>query len=394
MQILLIDFDNAWGASQAHLLEMACLLQQEDRFAVRVCCPRNSPLAAHARQQQVPLLTLWGTSSWNPLNLLRLWLATRRQNYSIIHSFSNAASRAGACLLHMRTKNRTVLIHTCHNVHSLTLCSSKGEMPRYWQEAHTVLCANQRMRKHLLDAGLDPRQIVCLPAGVDISQLPPRKSLPTERFIIAALTPRTNTADHSVLLKAMAALWQSENIPAWELRIIGDCTNFQALMDEAISLGVESRLAILEAQPLHEVLPLCHALVAPSINPHGSLPAMAAAWATGLPLLCPALPTNQEWAVHEENALLYKAGDPQELATLLKRLMRDAELYQSLVDGGLRTAPRTTVEHAGRQCRDVYARSMEKRGWVLPPQRTAASAPAENAQDISSEENSSTTQHP
>lgn len=391
MQILLIDFDKAWGTSQAHLLEMACLLQREDRFAVRICCPRNSVLADKAREQQVPLLTLWGGSAQNPLNLLRLWLITRRHNYSIIHTFSNEASRAGAYLLHMRQKDRSVLIHTCHNEHSLTLCSSKGEMPAYWQEAHTILCANQLMRKRLLDAGLDPRQIACLPAGVDISQLVPRKSLPGQRFVIGAMAPRTDAASHSVLLKAMAALWQSENMPAWELRIIGDCNNFQALLDEAISLGVEARLSILEAQPLHEVLPLCHALVAPSVNPNGSLPAMAAAWVTGLPLLCPALPTNQEWAVHEESALLYKAEDPQELATLLKRLMRDALLYQSLVDGGLRTVPLTTLEHAVRQCRDVYAHSMKKRGWVLPPQRTAEPAPpepTEKAQDVSSEESS------
>ncbi|MEG2172217.1 MAG: glycosyltransferase family 4 protein [Desulfovibrionaceae bacterium] len=380
MQLLLIDFSHTWGVTQAHILELACALQQEQRFHLCLCCPHGSPLARKATALSVPILPLWGTGAWNPFNLLRLWLLTRAENHCLIHTFSTVAAHLGAQVQRLRPPQRTVLIHTCHTHQTLGENQEDTEtLPAYWQQADIVLCGNQNMRTRLLKTGLDTRKILCLPAGVDTTALPPRASLPEQRFIIAAMTARTDTAAHSVLLKAMAALWQSENIPPWELRIFGVCPNFQSLLDEAIALGVESRLALLGPQDLREVLPHCHVLVAPGMQPHGSLPAMAAAWATGLPLICPALATNMEWAVHEKNALLYKAEDPQALATHLKRLMRDAPLYLSLADGGLHTLPTTSIDHAVCQCRALYAQCLKKNGWVLPPAASLCTDPRPNS---------------
>lgn len=381
MQTVLLDFSRAWGNSQAHLLALALALHAEGRYKAHICCPRNSPLARKAREHSLPLLALWGDSASNPLTLLRLWLLTRSSLHCLIHTFSPVAAVVGARLLRLRPPQSSLLLH---NFSSRLALAEKGKerepLPACWHVAHKVLCANQSELQLLLEAGLVQSQIACLPAGVDTQALsaargqvapvgacdPQGGAAPAQRYIIASVTGRYSSSAHSVLLKAMAALWQREDLPAWEIRIIGACPNFQALLDEATALGVQSRLALLDDQPLTETLPLCHAVVAPSTSIQGSLPVMAAAWALGLPLLCPALPTNQEWARHEENALLYRAEDPQQLAVCLKRLMHNPELCRTLAEGGTRSVAATSIATALDHCLRLYADLLHAKGWVLP----------------------------
>lgn len=397
MQILLIDLSHKQGTTQAHIVALAHALLDEQSADVHICCPRNSPLARTARELHLPLCGLWGDTASNPLNLLALWLLTRRQRYCIVHTFSDAAARLGARVMHMRQQQRTILLHNCRNSHDPS-CDSNGKVPAFWEEAHSILCASHYKRKMLLKANFDPQQLVRLPAGVDTDALTAlaradQAIVPlaqAQRLVIGSLTGRTDSTSHSVLLKAMAALWQSENMPPWEVRIIGDCPNFHELLDEASALGVQSRLALLGPQPLHEVLPLCNILVAPSTSPHGALPAIAAAWALALPLLCPALPTNQEWAVHEDNALLYKGEDPQHLATSIKHLIKNFQLQQTLIEGSVRSSSATCIQAAVRRCLDLYAEHLKKRGWVSSskvsaPESTSKPVTDETSGEISGE---------
>lgn len=371
MLTLLIDLSLSWGNTQEHLLALAHSLHQEGRFQLRLCCPRHSPLAQKARDLHLPLLPLQGCGPWNALSLFRLWRLVSKERHCLIHTFSGAAPRLGATLVKMRQQGRTVLIHTCKNAESLAALEpplhldSRDQLPLYWREAQKVVCGNNYMHNLLTHAGIDPGRLVRIPAGIDIHALPPRQSLPEKRFIFVGMAPRGDTAGYSLLIKAMAALWQNDTLPPWEMRLVGRGMNFQSIMDEAISLGIESRLAILGEQKLGDVLPLAHALVAAGTRPTGSLHAIAAAWVTGLPLLCPDLPVNQEW-VSKETALIYKPEDPQGLAAHMKFLMRDPALYQKLVDAEQRCIPQVSLHRATEQCRQMYISCLEKNGWVLP----------------------------
>lgn len=389
MQIVLMDFSRHWGSTQRHLVAMALLLRAEKRFDTHICCPADSPLARKAKAQGLPLLALspsYINCWWNPLHFVRLWLLTRRHRNCIFHTFSDAAARMALRLQQKRQPGRTVIIHNCHTVHSLATRNEQGAMPLWWQQLQNVLCADAIVRTELLNAGLDAAKVVRLPAGVDTSDLRPcingYQSVPTgtghkgpeKRCIILSMTSRADSACHSVLIKTMAALWQSESIPPWEVRIVGQCDNFAQLLAEANALGVQSRLALLQAQPLAEVLPLGHIMVSPGTSPHGSLPVLAAAWATGLPLVCPDLATNNEWVTANKNALLYKAEDPQDLAMCLKNLMTAPTLYRNLVDGGLHTLSLTTQDTALARTREMYTQCIRKHGWVLPPEHSATGA--------------------
>lgn len=377
MLIVLTDLSRDWGSTQSHLVALGLLLRAEQRLDVRICCPADSPLARAATKHQLPLLALYPPYSdrwWNPLHYVRLRLLTRRHRYCIFHTFSDDAARLALRVQHKRPPERTVIIHNCHNIHSLATRDTQGNMPLWWQELHTILCANNYTRKQLLDAGLDAAHVIRLPAGIDTNALPLRASLPEGRCNILSMTSRADSGCHSVLIKTMAALWQSENLPPWEVRIVGQCDNYQELLDEAHALGVQSRLSLLQSQPLDAVLPCGHIMVSPATSAHGSLPVMAAAWATGLPLLCPSLSTNKEWAKDGKNALLYKAEDPQDLATCLKKLMSDAALYRNLADEGLHSAPLATQETALTHVRELYTQCMHKHGWVLPAQKAAPKA--------------------
>lgn len=384
MQIVFMDFSRNWGSTQAHLVGLALLLRAEHRLMVHICCPAGSPLAQKTKSLGLPLLALsppYSDSWWNPLHFLRLWLLTRAHRYCIFHTFSDSAARLGLRVQQKRKQDHTVIIHNCHSVHSLATRNEQGEMPDWWQQLHTILCANNYVRKQLLDSGLDAMRVIRLPAGVDTTALSQHISPHQDRCVILSMTSHTDTACHSVLLKTMAALWQNETIPPWEVRIVGQCDNYQDLLAEATALGVQSRLALVQAQPLEEILPYGHIVVSPSTSHNGSLPVMAAAWAAGLPLLCPATATNKEWAKHGINALLYKAEDPQDLATCLKSVMTDQALYHTLSTGGQLSVHLTTQDTALAHTRELYTQCMHKHGWVLPAKATGPNATAPNTAD-------------
>lgn len=377
MQIVFMDLSRHWGNTQAHIVGLALGMRAEQRLTVHICCPAGSPLAQKAKSLELPLLALfppYSDSWWNPVHFLRLWLHTRTHRYCIFHTFSDLAARLALRVQQKRKPDRTAIIHSCHSVNSLATRNEQGEMPVWWQQLHTILCANNYVRKQLLDAGLDAMRVLRLPAGVDTTALTQHTSPHQDRCVILSIASLANTACHSVLLKTMAALWQSDTIPQWEVRIVGQCDNYQELLAEAAALGVQSRLSLLQAQALEEVLPYGHIMVSPSTSHHGSLPVMAAAWAAGLPLVCPATATNKEWAKHGVNALLYKAEDPQDLATCLKSVMTDQNLYHTLVSGGQCSVPLTTQDAALAHTHELYTHCMHKHGWVLPSKTADPSA--------------------
>jgi glycosyltransferase involved in cell wall biosynthesis len=161
----------------------------------------------------------------------------------------------------------------------------------------------------------------------------------------------------------MAALWQVEDLPPWEVRLAGSGPMFRSLLDEAQKLGVLDRLAILGEQELHEVLPHCTILVLP----HGELvyaPGLASGWAAGLPVICPALPAALELSRNGENALHVTPDNPQALAAAILHIIRNARLAEKLVQGGKTALASVSEERMIANSFDLYNELLARHGWV------------------------------
>ena len=121
------------------------------------------------------------------------------------------------------------------------------------------------------------------PQQHDEAPAPPEKA-PSQaaRFIFGmsdALAPRSGAI---MVMRAMAAIWQRHDLPAWEVRACGGGPRFQEVLEEAENLGVQSRLCLLNEQDLPEMLRPCRAWIAPGSAPDETPETLGAGMAAGM----------------------------------------------------------------------------------------------------------------
>lgn len=372
LPVLLLDLSLDFRLTQEQLLALAEALLRDGRFAPRVCCPSDAALALAARKRGVPLTPLWGRKPGNPFSLLRLWWGLQRGKPLLMHSFSPGALQTARYLARLWRKVGSVHIHTCFTPPVPDL------QPRIlpaWQEADKILCGDGIILHALADAGLCPGRLAVVRPGVNVEEALPDGALPRrtrERFIFAAWEPLEAGRGVDVLFKAMAALWQRDDLGQWEVRVGGKGPLFDMLLDEARSLGVESRLALLGEQPPATVLAPAHALVVPDTGPHGNALALAWGWSMDMPVICTQVPGHAEARGGADgNALVLPPGDPQKLAAAMIVLMNDEAQRSRLAAAGWEMRPHVDTERMTRQCIDAYVQCVSSRGWVLSPESQA-----------------------
>lgn len=100
-------------------------------------------------------------------------------------------------------------------------------------------------------------------------------------------------------------------------------------------------------------------------EPFGLVPLEA--MACGTPVVATGVGGSGEFLVDGENAVLYRAGDPEALAGAVERLAGDAALRERLLANGLVTAERYDVEHLADAFEDEYVNAAAAGGRPRPP---------------------------
>lgn len=379
--------------AQDQALALAAALHASGRFVVRLCCPADAALARQARERH-PELTLVplsapgeGLALWR---LFRIWRCQRRGQPLLIHAFDPQALQLGWRLSRLRRPGSTLLAHSCFFLpedadgsRNTEASGTSGPMPleaenRAWQAVDEILCANATLHAQLAASGLPPTRLAVVHPGCRTAALPPRQPRKDGRFVFVAVEELCVGSGLFVLLRAMAALWQRTDLPLWEVRVVGTGPALSALLGEARSLGVESRLALLSQQDLAEVLPRCDALLVPCRQPSGNMAALMAAWCCHLPLVCTDVPAHKEVVRADETALCVPPGDAQALAAAMIQLVGDPALCARLTAQGADMRP--YADHA-RMVAQTLARYEQGLacstgrgegsgldfGWTLPP---------------------------
>lgn len=166
------------------------------------------------------------------------------------------------------------------------------------------------------------------------------------RFVFGmgeSLAPRSGAL---LMVRAMAALWQRDDLPPWEIRMFGAGPRFEEVLREAVNLGVASRLCILGDQAPADVLPHCGAWVAPGTSPEELPQTLWAGVAAGLPVIC------AQSGLHRERlagapaaaALRVEENDPQALARAMIAVMRDERLRARMRQAEEQFRPATGLE--------------------------------------------------
>lgn len=339
-------------------LALGLAMRDGGRLAPLLVCRRGSWLHARAAELGIPLLVTGGLNS--SLFWPRLFFWQRRHKRLLIQTIGAGSVAFGRRVLALRRKGSALLSHAFF----LRPPQARDCRGRAMRLAGHILCGSSHVRDCLLDAweggkgtpGPRP-ELHLLAPGIPLEEFRPDGVEPDAtgpaRFVLgmgSSLAPRSGAL---LVVRAMAALWQREDLPAWELRMFGSGPRFHEVLREAENLGVASRLCILDDQPPAEALAHCRAWLAPGSSPEELPATLWAGFAAGLPVICTQSALHRERLAHAPAAaaLRVEEQDPQALARAMIAVMRDERLRRRLSMAGSALAATADIRTmAARAC--------------------------------------------
>ena len=358
------------------------------RLAPLLVCLKGSRLHGRACALNLPLLAVSGAGTGNPLTLLRLWNRQRRHNKLLIQTVGEEALALGRRVLRMRPSGSALLAHAFFlRPPAPERCKSK-EM----RAARYILCGSNHVQSRILAAWEQAPDTAApaialedalplLPPGICLEGFDPPAPFREEEgrhFIFGmgeSLAPRSGA---QLVTRAMAAIWQRDDLPPWEVRMLGGGPRFQEVLEEAAALGVESRLCLLNEQYAPDVLRDCHAWLAPGSSPEEAPETLWSGFAAGLPVICSRSGLHLERlggpGQAQDAASAVEENDPQALAKAMIEIMQDADLRHKLAQCGRALAPATGLQHMADQACALFEAWLRALG-------TDAPAPAEKTPD-------------
>ena len=365
-----------------HALALACAMRDGGRLAPMLLCLKNSRLHRRAAALNLPVLTAGG-----PLAFTRLWLWQRRHKHLIVQTFGESGMALGRRVLTMRPAASTLLSHAfLLRAPHAEVCFGKGMLA-----AHKILCGSTYVRERIAKAGfttggdapwrgpknralpLTDDTLVQAAPGMNLEGFEPAPVWPAapqenQRFVFCmgdALTPRSGA---NIVIRAMAAIWQRRDLPPWEVRAAGGGPRFQEVLDEAESLGVHSRLCLLNEQTLSPLLHTCHAWVAPGSAPDELPETLGAGLAAHMPIIC------ARSGLHEQRlapapgaACIFEENNPQSLAECMIKVMTDADFRRSTVEAGSILRPGLSLESFAAAVCARHEDWCGQLGWLEKP---------------------------
>ena len=413
---------------EEHALALARSMRDGGNFAPMLVCLENSSLHSRAVQLNLPVIPVSSTSLRNPLNLWKLWRWQRRHARLLVQTIGQDAMPLGRSVLRMREPGATLLAHAF----LLRPPAAQSMTGKPFLAAHKILCGSQHILERMPvptatknaatnnavtesatarpddTAGDDAEKttqraergekgrtmrlegdlLTLIAPGMSLDDFAPSSSWEQaqasehdafdamarpcgQRFIFAlgdAMTPRSGA---QLVTRAMAAIWQRDDLPTWEVRALGGGPRYAELLKEAESLGVSSRLCLLNEQCLPEILRHCHAWIAPGSSPEELPESLWAGVAAFLPTVCSTSPLHRERLSLTDNdpadvALLVEENDPQALAKAMIDIMQDAPLRRRLAEASQSLRSHVGLESfAARACAQ-YQQWCRQLGWLEP----------------------------
>lgn len=321
MNILLVDLGQELRGGQMQVYYLARALVQSEEAMPLVACPRGSALEIFLQTEKIPCLALPGRNALNPAVLFVVSRAIRKHHIDIIHTNDAQSALLGAFF--KKTLGDSIkLVHTRRVSYPL---GGKIHQTKY-MIADAIVGVSATISEGLEKSGVPHTKVSTIHSGIDLLRYRAKECREDERInflTIGALTPQKG---YPVLIQAMSVLREMEDLPPWEVRIVGEGSLFNQILDQARELKVDSHLSLLGRQESRIILPLCDVLVVPSVDGEGSSATIKEGWVTGLPVICSALPSNMELVHDKKDGLVTAVGNPLALAAAMCRCMLEPQL--------------------------------------------------------------------
>ncbi len=353
MSALLIHLGFTASDEWEQTLLLARALRDAGREALLVCS-QESPLAVAANDADLPLVELEHADS--PLALG--W------------SLNRLVQERGPRLIHTldpRVLTTAALLHRRHQglrfVHTVFAAPDNGKRLRGWsiRQIDALACAGTDLAALARGGGVADAKIrvilpaarPVLPVGTHACSIDGRAN---DHFIFVAANALTPAADHASLIQAMACIQTMaiDDLPDWEVRIVGEGPLFGALLDSAEKLGVRDRLSLIGGQDRRVFLNAADAAVCCDATGRGGVSVMLDAWGLGVPVACTALDAHRDLGENKISVLFSPPANPVALAGSMLRLMQESALRERLVAGGRAALERFRPVRLGEEYAALY----------------------------------------
>jgi glycosyltransferase involved in cell wall biosynthesis len=134
-----------------------------------------------------------------------------------------------------------------------------------------------------------------------------------------------------------------------------------AIVDDASGLGVADRVSLIEAMPLHRLLPAYRSydmFVLPTLPGEGIPRVLLEAMSAGLPVVTTRVAGIPGLVTHEANGLLVEVPTADAIAGALRRIVQDAALRRTLIANGYATAQRHTLEAEAARMMEIVSSAL------------------------------------
>lgn len=331
--MLLLHLGSTASDETEQVLLLARALRDAGHEAL-LACPWRSPLAAGARKADLPLVELKHSGSALAL-MWSLHRLIRRHGVRLLHTLDPGALTRAALL---RRRHREL-----HLVHTLFTAPENGKKlrTRSIQQLDAVVCAGTELAGLAHANGVPDAKIRVIlpaarPAAPDRAHAGFISAHQNGRFIFVAAGALTPAADHAGLIQSMAYLQTMgiEDLPEWEVRIVGEGPLFDSLLESADKLGVRDRLSLIGGQDRRVFLEAADAALCCDSAGRGGVSVILDAWSCGVPVACTALAAHRDLGEDKTSLLLSSPANPVALAGSMLRLMQEPALREKLVTGG------------------------------------------------------------
>jgi len=195
-----------------------------------------------------------------------------------------------------------------------------------------IISVSNFTKKNLVRKGINEKNIVVIPNGVDLSKfgkVKAKKFLKPTICCISRLTPQKKVDD---LVRAVALI--RKEIPSIRCKIIGKGSELDRLKKLANGLKVKDNIEFIgfvaKSEDVIKVLKSSHIFCLPSVL-EGFGMVVIEAMAAGVPYVCSDIEALKEVTSNGKGGLLFKAEDYVELAAKIVKLIEDKKLYEQKV---------------------------------------------------------------
>lgn len=343
-------------------LAIAMYMRDAGALAPVIVCQKDSLLEKKAIELDLPFFSITNASSL--VDRWRIWRWQKKNPALAIIGIGQSAMKAANLIYGHRKKN--CMLNYAFFLEPPVMDRATLKL---FKECRHCISGNEYIQEQIYSSLQAvsllkelPDFIICQP-GINLEpyNFPPAEYTSEDEaegkhFVFGMAESLLPQSGALLVVRAMAALWQKEDLPPWEVRMFGSGPRYNEILSEARKLGVASRLSLLGDQPLPDVICYCHVWLAPGVSNDELPEVLCAGLLADIPVICAASPRHAELLkqLNKEAVLYLEKENPQEMAKAMIQLMGDPSLRQRMSAAAKTSRQQIGVDRmAGQICESI-----------------------------------------